>query len=65
MTHDIGPSGHYPGLDEEMLMDELELGFRVARHIEDEAMGFGPLFNEIAGEHFRKEEFKKMTGNPS
>lgn len=60
--NDIGPSGHYPGLDQEMIMDELELGFRVARALEDEYLGMGPLFDAEVAEWEHKDELEKMKG---
>ena len=47
-----GFSGHFSNLDQDRIMDEFELGWRVANALEDEALGFGPLFSLQAEIYF-------------
>ena len=38
------------------ILDEMELGTRVAQALDDEALGFGPLFDLQYTEYMRKEQ---------
>ena len=42
------------------ILDEIELGTRVAMALDDEALGFGALFNLQYEEHMRQEELKEQ-----
>ena len=47
--------------DHNFMMDDIELGFRVAYALEDESIGFGPLFDVQATVYFAKEN-SRATG---
>lgn len=49
-------SGYFPSLTEQRIIDEYELGARVANALEDEELGFGPIIDAQFEEWLKREK---------